>query len=58
MAVRTDFGIAYSEEAKRSLWWRLRYAEQVPGFHLYTDGPEVQLASGVEPFFRVYEVRP
>ena len=46
----------FTAAAKESLFWQLRYQGRVPGLRLYKDGPVVQLSTGKEPMYRIFEV--
>ncbi len=57
LARSTPYGLLFTDQAKRTLFWRLRYGPPVPGFRLAKDSDAlVQIRPGTKPvpFYRIY----
>jgi hypothetical protein len=56
LAERKGNDLRFTSEAKKTLFWRLRYGI-VPGFKLLHEGMQINLGSGPEPIFKIFEVK-
>lgn len=57
LARETPHGRVYTGAAKETLFWRLRYGDATPGFRLLREGPRIEVATGIETLYRIYEFR-